>query len=96
MMFRMRHRFKIMYQMFKNKKEKEMHTLHTIPKITYTVKAAIRSALEKLNPVLTLVKFPVFVSKERSVPSPTRLVPITPEKLTTGFAVKPTLVLIAA
>ena len=50
----------------------------------------------KLNPALTLVNCPVFESKERSVPIAATLVPKTPEKLTTGFAVNPTLVVIPA
>lgn len=56
----------------------------------------MRSALVKLNPALYLVKFPVAVSKATSAPRATAPLPITPEKLTTGFAVKPMLVLIPA
>lgn len=56
----------------------------------------MRSALVKLKPALYLVKFPVAVSKERSAPRERVLLPTTPEKLTTGFAVKPRLVLIPA
>ena len=56
----------------------------------------MRSVLEKLNPALQLVKHPVMESNETSVPSAAALVPTTPEKLTMGFAVKPTLVLIPA
>lgn len=56
----------------------------------------MRSALEKLNPALHLVKFPLAVSKATSVPSETVLFPATPEKLTIGVAVKPMLVLIPA
>jgi len=63
---------------------------------THKVSAAIRSALEKLNPALHLVKFPVLVSNETSVPKASILVPTTPEKFTIGFAVKPTLVHIPA
>ena len=55
------------------------------------MKAPIRFGLEKLIPTLYLVKFPVLVSNETSVLEPT-LVPTTPEKLTIGFAVNPTLV----
>ena len=64
--------------------------------MTHSIKDAIRSDLEKLSPALHLVKFPVAVSKERSVPSETTLFPATPEKLTTGLAVNPILVLIPA
>lgn len=56
----------------------------------------MRSALEKLMPALHLVKFPVLVSNETSVPIAARLVPKTPEKLTIGFAVNPMLVAIPA
>lgn len=56
----------------------------------------MRSALVKFNPELYLVKFPVAVSKETSAPRETASLPITPDKLTTGFAVKPMLVLIPA
>lgn len=63
---------------------------------THRVNEATRSDLEKLIPALHLVKFPVLESNERSVPSATRLVPTIPEKLTKGFAVSPTLVLIPA
>lgn len=63
---------------------------------THRDNEATRSALEKLNPALHLVKFPVFESNERSVPNATRLVPTRPEKLTIGFAVRPTLVMIPA
>ena len=63
---------------------------------TYTVKEVMRSALEKLNPALHLVMFPVAVSKAISVPSETTLFPATPEKLTIGVAVNPILVLIPA
>ena len=63
---------------------------------THKFKAAIRSTLEKLNPALYLVKFPVLESNETSVPRARALVPITPEKLTIGFAVNPMLVLIPA
>ena len=52
--------------------------------------------MEKLSPALHLVKFPVFVSKERSVPSARTFVPTTLERLTTGFAVNPMLELIPA
>lgn len=48
------------------------------------------------NPALYLVKLPEAVSNERSVPTATKLFPTTPEKLTTGFAVNPMLVLIPA
>lgn len=64
--------------------------------VTHRVSEAIRSALEKLNPAFNLVNCPVFESKETSVPSATTFVPKTPEKLTTGFAVNPTLVVIPA
>lgn len=67
-----------------------------IERTTYSVNEAVRSAWVKLNPALHLVKFPVLVSNATSVPSPRTLVPITPEKLTTGFAVNPMLVLIPA
>ena len=50
----------------------------------------------KLNPALHLVKVPVLVSKETSVPSASALVPTTPEKLIIGFAVNLTLVLMPA
>lgn len=56
----------------------------------------MRSALLKLNPALNLVKFPVLVSKEMSVPSEATLVPTAADKLTMGFAVNPILVLIPA
>ena len=56
----------------------------------------MRSALEKFKPALHLVKFPDLVSNDTSVPRARRLVPRTPEKLTTGLAVNPTLVLIPA
>lgn len=52
--------------------------------------------MAKLSPALTLVKFPVLVSNERSVPRARRFDPITPEKLTIGLAVNPILVLIPA
>ena len=64
--------------------------------VTYTFKDAMRSALVKLSPALHLVKFPEAVSNERSVPKARVLLPITPEKLTMGFAVRPMLVLIPA
>lgn len=65
-------------------------------KETHKVNEAIRSVLEKLNPALHFVKIPVLVSKETSLPSAMTLLPKTPEKLTTGFAVNPMLVLIPA
>lgn len=65
-------------------------------RITHRVKEVMRSALVKFNPALYLVKFPVAVSKATSAPRATAPLPITPEKLTTGFAVKPMLVLIPA
>lgn len=65
-------------------------------KVTHRVNDAIRSAFEKLNPALHLVKFPVLVSKETSVPSAKTFVPMTPETLTIGFAVNPMLELIPA
>lgn len=56
----------------------------------------MRSEWVKLNPAFNLVKFPLAVSKERSVPTETQLFPTTPEKLTRGFAVNPMLVLMPA
>lgn len=56
----------------------------------------MRSVLVKFNPALHFVKFPEAVSNERSVPKARVLFPITPEKLTIGFAVKPRLVLMPA
>ena len=64
--------------------------------ITHKVNEADTIGLLKLKPALHLVKFPLLVSKERSVPSATTLVPMVPEKLTMGFAVNPMLVLIPA
>lgn len=69
--------------------------MHTV-KNTHKFNEAIRSALLKLRPALHLVKFPDLESNDRSVPRERTLVPITAEKLTIGFAVKPTLVLIPA
>lgn len=63
---------------------------------THRIKDAIRSEVEKLRAALYLVKLPVAVSKQTSVPSATVLFPATPEKLTKGLAVKPILVLIPA
>ena len=63
---------------------------------THKVNEAIRSTFDKLTPALHLMKSPVLVSNERSVPSEATLVPITPEKLTVGFTVNPTLELTAA
>ena len=65
-------------------------------KKTHNVSAAIRSAFEKLNAVLHLVKFPALLSKETSVPKASVFVPITPDKFTMGFAVNPTLAQIPA
>lgn len=56
----------------------------------------MRSEWVKFSPVLNLVKFPEAVSNDRSVPTAIELFPITPEKLTLGFAVSPMLVLIPA
>lgn len=70
------------------------HLSHMKEQATHRVNDAIRSTLEKLKPALHLVKFPVLVSNETSVPSAIEFVPMTPEKLTTGLAVKPMLELI--
>ena len=64
--------------------------------ITHTVNEATKSSLVKFSPALNLVNSPILVSKETSVPRASTLVPTTPEKLTIGFAVNPTLVLIPA
>lgn len=56
----------------------------------------MRSVWMKFNPALSLVKFPEAVSKETSVPRERALFPTTPEKLITGLAVNPRLVLIPA
>lgn len=66
------------------------------PLDTHNVKEAIKSEVEKLNPALYLVNFPVAVSNETSVPRARVLFPATPEKLTRGLAVSPMLVLIPA
>lgn len=63
---------------------------------TYRVREAMRSSLVKLTPALKCLKLPDSVSKETSVPRAKTLVPITPEKLTIGLAVSPTLVQIPA
>ncbi|KAF5764257.1 hypothetical protein HanXRQr2_Chr15g0689931 [Helianthus annuus] len=64
--------------------------------LTVCIKEAMRSEVVKLRAPLYLVKLPVAVSNETSVPSANVSFPATPEKLTTGLAVKPMLVLIPA
>lgn len=61
---------------------------------THNVKEAIKSEVEKLMPALHLMKFPVAVLYERSDPRARESFPTTPEKLTSGLAVSPMLVLI--
>jgi len=63
---------------------------------THRANEAIRSAFEKLMPALHLVKLLALLSNDTSVPSDNTLLPSTAAKLTTGFAVNPTLVLIPA
>lgn len=63
---------------------------------TYRVREAIKSSLVKLKPALKCLKSPDWVLKETSVPRAKTLFPTTPEKLTMGLAVKPTLVQIPA
>lgn len=63
---------------------------------THTVNDAIRSVPVRLIPPFNLVKFPVAVSNEISVPIVALWFPATPEKLTVGLAINPRLVLIPA
>lgn len=64
--------------------------------ITYSDKEAIRSEEEKFNPALHFIIFLVAVSNEISVPSASLSFPATPEKLITGTAFSPMLVLMPA
>lgn len=84
-----------MYSTVVEKRSLSNEQMHRV-KNTHKFNEAIRSALLKLRPALHLVKFPDLESNDRSVPRERTLVPITAEKLTIGFAVKPTLVLIPA
>ena len=59
--------------------------------ITHKVNEADTIGLLKLKPALHLVKFFRMVSNARSVPRETTLLPITPEKLITGFVVIPSI-----
>lgn len=60
------------------------------------MREAIKSSLVKFKPALKCLKLPDSVLKATSVPRAKSLVPTTPEKLTIGLAVNPTLVEIAA
>ena len=64
--------------------------------LSFNVKEAMRSKWVQFDPVFNVVKFPLVVLKERSVPTKTQLSPTIPEKLTKGFAVIPMLVLMSA
>lgn len=68
----------------------------TAVKTTHRFKEVMRSAFVKRKPALHFVIAPALVSKDTSVPRARTLVPKTPEKLTMGFAVNPTLVHIPA
>ncbi len=57
----------------------------------YRSSAAVRSGVVWLSPALYLVKSPVAVSNATSVPTAKAPVPNTPEKLTRGFAFRPTI-----
>jgi len=81
---------------FLNFRDEDNKHSHRGATVTHRVNEAIKSSLVKLSPALDFVNSPILVSKERSAPRARTLVPITPEKLTIGFAVNPTLVLIPA
>ena len=59
----------------------------------YRSSAAVRSSsvAQSVSPALYLVKFPLAVSNATSVPTAKAPVPNTPEKLTRGFAFRPTI-----